>query len=199
MTNFDTSLLQEMINDRRKNVEREIELATAHHEEVEMMDRMMAEIDRLKRENASLTKEKRELERQADKQESQLTAYRDEASQTKARVSALQVRIDELEKIGKKVAAKTEHDELVKVFRTLVRNAKRKRIEKRAHVKSILMECVLSMHMELPEDLALELDTLDDVDTQEPKVVNNSYVGDITLQAGSTLNGNTAVKLKVEN
>jgi len=173
MTENNMNLLQEMINDRRKDVQREMDLASTHHEEVEMMDAMMAEMSSLACENASLAREKRELEHTVDKQEAQLNALRDDINQLKLRIAAQNLHIGELEVIGKKVAAKTEHDELVKVFRTLIRNAKRKRMEKRVQVKGILLECVMSMHIELPDDLSMELNALDDEEPQELKVVNN--------------------------
>lgn len=111
-------------------------------------------------------------------------------TQLKSKLAEQKARTDDMERLGKQMAKNTHADELVRLVRNQLKNAKRKRLEGRIQAKNFIMEFVLSNKIVIPEDLMEEINALDDEVAVQAKVVNNNYAGDITLQAGSTLNGN---------
>lgn len=111
-------------------------------------------------------------------------------TQLKSKLAEQKARTDDMERLGKQMAKNTHADELVRLVRNQLKNAKRKRLEGRIQAKNFIMEFVLSNKIVIPEDLMEEINALDDEVAVQAKVVNNNYAGDITLQVGSTLNGN---------
>ena len=87
--------------------------------------------------------------------------------------AAAEMRLSELTKLADGVAKKSSDEGLIKALRTFTNNSKRKKLEKRTAVKEIMQELVLSCGVELPQDLADSIQSLDDEQQEAPKLVVN--------------------------
>ena len=67
---LDMNAVREMIADRQRQAEKEMEIAIRHSEEAELLNMMVGELQRLSNENAAHSKTQKENERQIDKLES---------------------------------------------------------------------------------------------------------------------------------
>lgn len=119
----------------------------------------------------------------AQKYESMLEQVKAERDDLKAEVKALQMQLDEQQKMAKNMAAKTEDESLVKALRTYMNHSKKKTAKKRGYIKMMVTELALSVGLTLPEDMVETLEAFDD--DEDVKMVNNFYN---TVNNG-TLNG----------
>lgn len=154
------------LRDVSRNMERKCERMAEEMQEMEecrkafdMVSEIVAENDRLKAENEDL----------------------------RARLQEREMQLNEMSKLSAGVAKKASHEELIKAIRTFINISKRKSLDKRVHVKIIVMELVDAANITLPEDLRDALAHLDDEqpETPAPTIVNVNAGGINVQQANA--------------
>ena len=116
-----------------------------------------------------------ENERLKEDLESMREAYEEE----KALRMKLGMELNEAKKLTAGVANKTSQEVMQKVISTFVNRSKQKKLEKRAMVKSLVLEVVVANNILLSEELMQTINSLDD-ERVEAKVVNvNGNYNDI--------------------
>lgn len=151
--------LQEASHDAVRALERERDRYAERLSEIDGYLRVMNSVDEVLAENERLQEELESLREMYDEEKSQRMKLELELSETK--------------KLAVGVANKTSQEVLQKAISIFVNRSKQKRIEKRAMVKSLVMEFAMSNNLTLPEELMLTIDALDD-ERVEPKVMNFS-------------------------
>lgn len=144
------------------------------------IEKLQEQDDNLKEMEALLTYVK--------KMEAQYEQVKAERDDMREEVKALKMQIDEMKKVANKVAEKTEHDDLQKVFRTYLNRSKQKTAKKRGYIRMVIMEMAMAANLELPEDVVATLETFDDVPKDEP-VVNIYEKDSCNFGPGSSQNG----------
>ena len=110
-----------------------------------------------------------ENERLKEELESMRAAYEGE----KALRLKLEMELNEMKKLAAGVANKTSQEVLIKAISTFVNKSKQKRIEKRAMVKSIVLEMAMINGLTLPDDLMQTIDALDDERVEHKEIIMN--------------------------
>ena len=110
-----------------------------------------------------------ENERLKEELESMRAAYEEE----KALRLKLELELNEMKKLTAGVANKTSQEVLLKAISTFVNKSKQKRIEKRAMVKSIVLEMAMINGLTLPDDLMQTIDALDDERVEHKEIIMN--------------------------
>ena len=119
-------------------------------------DELLSEIENLKEENEILASENNRLRKEVEEKE---------------------MKLSELGKLSVGVAKKSSQDEVLKALRTYINISKRKTLSKRVAVKVMIMELANAIGLVFPEDMIATLETLDDDEQTEPKVlVQGDYV-----------------------
>jgi DNA repair exonuclease SbcCD ATPase subunit len=119
-------------------------------------DELLSEIENLKEENEILAGENDRLRKEVEEKE---------------------MKLSELGKLSVGVAKKSSQDEVLKALRTYINISKRKTLSKRVAVKMMIMELANAIGLVFPEDMIATLETLDDDEQTEPKVlVQGDYV-----------------------
>ena len=119
-------------------------------------DELLSEIENLKEENEILAGENNRLRKEVEEKE---------------------MKLSELGKLSVGVAKKSSQDEVLKALRTYINISKRKTLSKRVAVKVMIMELANAIGLVFPEDMIATLETLDDDEQTEPKVlVQGDYV-----------------------
>ena len=122
------------------------------------------------------------IEKESDRLTERLTQMEDyrklldgilqqQLTEEKRQRAELEMKLTELNKLTAGVAKKAEEETLLKVLRTYVNRSKKKTSDKRAYIKSVVLEIAMQNGLTLPDDMADTIDNLDDEQT-EPKVVN---------------------------
>ncbi len=112
----------------------------------------------------------------AEKAESSLEQMREERDDLKQEVKALQMQLDEQQKMAKNMAAKTEDESLVKALRTYMNHSKKKTAKKRGYIKMMITELALSVGLTLPEDMIVTLEAFDDDESKTEVNVEGNYI-----------------------
>jgi hypothetical protein len=81
--------------------------------------------------------------------------------------------LNEMKKLAAGVANKTSQEVLIKAISTFVNKSKQKRIEKRAMVKSIVLEMAMINGLTLPDELMQTIDALDDERVEHKEIIMN--------------------------
>ena len=154
---FEVEDLREASRDARRALYQERERCEERMEELDGYLKVMDGVGEVLAEN----------ERLRDELESVRTMYEEE----KALRTKLEMELAETKKLAVGVANKTTQEAMVKAISVFVNKSKQKRIEKRAMVKSIVLEMAMTNSLTLPQDLLQTIDALDD-EREETKVVN---------------------------
>ncbi len=149
---------EEMAHDARRALERERDELVERVGQLDMRLQMLDAIDSLVKENNQLKEENGDLQRQLN----------DEKQQQ----AELEMKLMEMSKLTAGVAKKSTEESLLKALRTYVNRSKRKTADKRAFAKTAALEIANANGLVLPEDLMVAIESLDDEQTWESKVVN---------------------------
>lgn len=106
-----------------------------------------------------------------EKLNDQFKTLQEENELLRQQLQEKEVQLSEQRKLTTGMAKKSSEDELIKAIRTFLNISKRKSLDKRVHVKIMIMELVDAANITLPPDLKETLARLDD-ELPEPKVVN---------------------------
>lgn len=156
--------LKETAQDARRALDRERERMVEEVERLDGLQRVMDATD-------ELLAEIDHLNEKVETQNEEMENLRQQLQEEKERNQALEMKMAEMSKLSAGVARKASQEELVKALRTFVNKSKHKRIEKRIAIKEMVLEIANANGVMLPEDLAVTIDSLDDVQP-ESKVVN---------------------------
>lgn len=151
--------LQEASRDAQRALEEERDRCVDRVAELEGYLKVMDMVNDLIAEN----------ERLKEDLESMREAYEEE----KALRMKLEMELNEAKKLTAGVANKTSQEVMQKVISTFVNRSKQKKLEKRAMVKSLVLEVVVANNILLSEELMQTINSLDD-ERVEAKVVNVS-------------------------
>jgi hypothetical protein len=151
--------LQEASRDAQRALEEERDRCVDRIAELDGYLKVMDRINDLIAEN----------ERLKEDLESMREAYEEE----KALRMKLEMELNEAKKLTAGVANKTSQEVMQKVISTFVNRSKQKKLEKRAMVKSLVLEVVVANNILLSEELMQTINSLDD-ERVEAKVVNVS-------------------------
>ena len=156
---FESVDLQEASRDAQRALEQERDKCVDRIAELDGYLKVMECINDLIAENERL---KEELEESRE-------VYEDE----KEVRMKLEMELNEAKKLTAGVANKASQEVMIKVISTFVNRSKQKRIEKRAMVKSLVLETAMTNGITLPDDLMQTVNALDD---EKPAVTNqNTY------------------------
>ena len=101
----------------------------------------------------------------------ELEQKQEETDTLRVQLQEKELQLGEMSKLSAGVAKKASQEEMTKAIRTFINISKRKSLDKRVHVKILVMELVDAANITLPEDLREALAHLDD-EQPEGKVVN---------------------------
>ena len=174
----------EMAHDARRALERERERLMEQAEQLgaylrvlDYVDEVLAEYRRLKDEN---------------EQQKQLL------DEGKRQLAELEMKLAEMSKLSTGMAKKASEENIVKALSTYVNRSKRKTADKRTFAKSAALEIANANGLDLPKDLKMAIESLDDEQT-EPKLM--TVQGDLVLekkvdqQIGTIDDGGIGVKV----
>ena len=174
----------EMAHDARRALERERERLVEQAEQLgaylrvlDYVDEVLAEYRRLKDEN---------------EQQKQLL------DEGKRQLAELEMKLAEMSKLSTGMAKKASEENIVKALSTYVNRSKRKTADKRTFAKSAALEIANANGLDLPKDLKMAIESLDDEQT-EPKLM--TVQGDLVLekkvdqQIGTIDDGGIGVKV----
>lgn len=120
-----------------------------------------------------------------------------ERDELREEMKTLRMQNEEMKKVANKVAEKTEHDDLQKVFRTYLNRSKQKTAKKRGYIRMVIMEMAMAANLELPEDVVATLESFDDEPKDEGLTLNVYEKDSCKFGAGSSQNGD--VKYGTDN
>ena len=150
----------DILNDARRLIENK-------REQMEEEARMWNDFQQLTNAVEEFRRENEDLQQENTQLQNQLTEERSARA-------AVEMRLSELTKLADGVAKKSSDEGLIKALRNFTNNSKRKKLEKRMAVKEMIQELVLSCGVTLPQDLADNIQSLDDEQQEAPRVVNVS-------------------------
>ena len=151
--------LQEASRDAQRALQEERDRCVDRVAELDGYLKVMDRINDLLAENERL-KEELEEAREAYEEEKDLRMK-------------LEMELNEAKKLTAGVANKASQEVMQKVISTFVNRSKQKKLEKRAMVKSLVLEVVVANNILLSEELMQTINSLDD-ERVEAKVVNVS-------------------------
>lgn len=145
-----------------------------------------------------ITKEDADLKVQLAAQRELYESTARQLAEEKRQKSDLEMKLNEMSKLSAGMAKKAEEENLLKALRTYVNRSKKKTSDKRAFIKSAVLEIAMQNGLKLPDDLADTIDNLDDEQAAEPRtVVNGDLVQDkhVEHEVNNVASGATGVTI----
>ncbi len=167
--NMDYGCIRDLIYDNRAQVEREKDRIQTLSETTDAIESLLGRVETLEEENAEYKEDISNIE----------ARHEAEIKRLKAENAELNMKLDETNKMMKRVAEKAEQEGLLMGLRKFINQSKRKRPEKREYIKNSIWEMVNVLGLVLPEDMREELMHLDDVEEQPLKDVADTIAGAI--------------------
>lgn len=135
----------------------------------------MEEEARMWKDFQQLTDAVEEFRRENEDLQEELAQLQDQLTEERSARAVVEMRLSELTKLADGVAKKSSDEGLIKALRNFTNISRRKKLEKRMAVKEMIQELVLSCGVTLPQDLADNIQSLDDEQQEAPPrvVVNN--------------------------
>ena len=144
------------------------------HRQISQKREQMEEEASMWKDFQQLTDAVEEFRRENEDLQQENTQLQNQLTEERSARAAVEMRLSELTKLTDGVAKKSSDEGLIKALRNFTNNSKRKKLEKRMAVKEIIQELVLSCGVELPQDLADSIQSLDDEQQEAPRVVVNN-------------------------
>ncbi len=175
---------QERLNDRARQVDECMQFMDALSGLLEENKRQQEEIESLQQQ---LEEKKNDYEVLAGTAKNLLDAATEARNQKKE----LEMQLAETRKLSEGVAKKSSEEGVIKALQIFVNRSKTKKADKRAYIKTTILEFANTIKLSLPDELANSIDNLDD-EQSEPKTVtvNGTYV---------EAHNNGSVELKVKS
>lgn len=121
-----------------------------------------------------LTDAVEEFRRENEDLQEELAQLQNQLTEERSARAVVEMRLSELTKLADGVAKKSSDEGLIKALRNFTNISRRKKLEKRMAVKEMIQELVLSCGVTLPQDLADNIQSLDDEQQEAPRVVVNN-------------------------
>jgi len=163
--------MAELVNDARREVEREYERMVEKTERMGRLLKIMEHADELLEENELQKSELEQQQGEIDSLHQQLEDKDKRQKETDALLKEKDTQLNELGKFSVGVAKKSSQEGLEKAFRTYINTSKRKTQAKREVAHAQLLDFIATAKLEMPEDIMELLNHLDD-EQPETKVVN---------------------------
>ena len=164
-----------LVDDVRREVERERERLVERVERMDVLLKIVEHADELLEEIETLKETLRDRDEEIEELRSQLQEEKEQRAK-------LEMQLSEMSKLSAGVAKKASQDELIKALRVFVNISKRKSIDKRAHVRSMIMELSDAANLTMPEDLRETLSHLDD--EEGAPLIHIDQTGDVIGKGG---------------
>ena len=171
---------QEELAERTEHVNKYMKTVGTTEKLLEVIERLQ---DGMKQLRSQHQDEMKQLRSQHQEEMEQL---RSQLQEEKEKNTKLEMQLNEMSKMTASVAGKASHEELLKALRVFVNKSKRKKLEKRIAVKEMVLELANANGLQLPEDLASTIDSLDDEQpvVEQPQVsVGENLVELLTPEA----------------
>lgn len=165
----------ELSHDARRALEKEREKRMESVHEVDEFLQMLESAD-------ELVSNANELAIQLEKQKEENEILRQQLQEEKEARAKVEMQLNEMNKFSASIARKSSQDELIKAIRVFINISKRKSLDKRVHVKIIVMELVDAANITLPADLREVLAHLDDEQPDARIVINKAE--DVIAEGG---------------
>lgn len=165
----------ELSHDARRALEKEREKRMESVHEVDEFLQMLEAAD-------ELVSNANELAIQLEKQREENEILRQQLQEEKEARAKVEMQLNEMNKFSASIAKKSSQDELIKAIRVFINISKRKSLDKRVHVKIIVMELVDAANITLPADLREVLVHLDDEQPDARIVINKAE--DVIAEGG---------------
>ena len=142
---------------KKLRLKAEMEETDAYLRLLNMVEELMAEVE--------------SLQAEVERKDAELAEMKDKLSEEKEMRTKLEMEMKEMKTLSAGVAGKASQEALIKAISAFVNRSKRKKLEKRAMVKSLVMELVIANELTLPKELRMSIDALDDEMSEEPAPV----------------------------
>ena len=176
----DNSQIEEMAREMRRSLLREQEELAERSAQLGNALKLLEMMNELQAENRRLQEQCDTQQRQLDEANQRLTNTEKKLDEEKQLRRTAEMRLKEMGQMSAGVVKKSGQVEMVKALQTFLNKSKRKRIEKRAAIKEMMLELFSVNKMLLPDELADLLQYFDDeVERTEPDQVTVN--GDLVL------------------
>ena len=159
---------QERLADKARRLEERMQLMDAMEGLLEENRRQREEMESLQQQ---LAEKKNEYEVLAGTAKNLLDAATEARNQKKE----LEMQLAETRKLSEGVAKKSSEEGVIKALQIFVNRSKNKKADKRAYIKTTILEFANTIKLSLPDELANSIDNLDD-ELSEPKIQIKEYV-----------------------
>ena len=188
----------EMAQSVRYGIEKESDRLMAKLTQMEDYKKLLDGIDGLLEENKRQQEEIESLQQQLEEKKNDYEVLAgtaknllDAATEARNQKKELEMQLAETRKLSEGVAKKSSEEGVIKALQIFVNRSKTKKADKRAYIKTTILEFANTIKLSLPDELANSIDNLDD-EQSEPKTVtvNGTYV---------EAHNNGSVELKVKS
>jgi hypothetical protein len=177
------SLQREFEHEQEKLTEK-MEQLEEHLQLMSFINDLIAENKKLSQENEALKSENIQIQEKTEVLQQQLEDEKKLRAEEKKLRAELEMKMAEMSKLSAALIKKASQEEMANAFRAFANVSKRKTLSKRSSIKMMIMEFSSIAKFEMPEDLELIVESLDD-ETPEAKTVTQNI---IYPQPGSTAN-----------
>ena len=173
---IDATQLAEWADEARRTLQREAERL---REQAEQIDIYLRALDAAQ----TLATEAERLRAELEQERTDTGRLTAELEQEREQRQALEMKLNELNKLSAGMAKKSSSDNLLKAISSYLKISKRKTLAKRETAKVILMELFANAQVEIPDDINELLNHLDDEQPDAPTIVIES-ANDVIAEGG---------------
>ena len=173
----------EMAQSARYGIEKESDRLIERLTQMEDYRKLLDSIDEVIADNKRQQEEIESLQQQLEEKKNAYEVLAgtaknllDAATEARNQKKELEMQLAETRKLSEGVAKKSSEEGVIKALQIFVNRSKTKKADKRAYIKTTILEFANTIKLSLPDELANSIDNLDD-EQSEPKTVtvNGNY------------------------
>jgi DNA repair exonuclease SbcCD ATPase subunit len=173
----------EMAQSARYGIEKESDRLIERLTQMEDYRKLLDSIDEVIADNKRQQEEIESLQQQLEEKKNDYEVLAgtaknllDAATEARNQKKELEMQLAETRKLSEGVAKKSSEEGVIKALQIFVNRSKTKKADKRAYIKTTILEFANTIKLSLPDELANSIDNLDD-EQSEPKTVtvNGNY------------------------
>ncbi len=173
----------EMAQSARYGIEKESDRLIERLTQMEDYRKLLDVIDEVIADNKRQQEEIESLQQQLEEKKNDYEVLAgtaknllDAATEARNQKKELEMQLAETRKLSEGVAKKSSEEGVIKALQIFVNRSKTKKADKRAYIKTTILEFANTIKLSLPDELANSIDNLDD-EQSEPKTVtvNGNY------------------------
>jgi len=172
--------IEEMADEIRHRLNQEQEALAERSAQLSDSLKLLDVTVALQAENRQLQEQRNSRQRQLEEANQRLAVAEKKLDEEKQLRQTAEMRLKEMGQLSAGVVRESGQMELVKALQTFLNKSKRKRIEKRAAIKEMILELCTANKMTLPDDLAEQIQNFDDM-IEKPDSAQVSVGGDYVL------------------